>query len=277
MILLKDIMGESKLSSYACSAGDGPIMEYCPFASERHGSGKSNSRSFAMYFSTDSYHCFACKASGRISGDFTIQQPKRKYVPPNPELPLSIYYENTLDINDSEEAAGYVHQRGLTEKSITALHLRLSSRRDGIVFPCLSRTSLKYQWRQTRLINPKGKAKVLTSKDVKKHLDLMGQHLLKDKARVIVVEGLFGLANAVERAPEGFCTVALCCSVLSQEQAHIIASTKPKEVILLLDNDKAGIEASRKAYALLKDNFWIPKITNITPDCDVDFFDYSSL
>ena len=103
-----------------------------------------------------------------------------------------------------------------------------------------------------------GTPKYLYSKGLKKSKILFGQHLLKEKTPFVCITE--GTLDTMWLDQNGFASVAILGASLSKSQEELFSSLHTEELVLCLDNDKAGQIGLNKAMACLSRNFVVSYI-----------------
>lgn len=223
----------------------------------------------------------------------------------------AFYYYQTLRTNEGKEALGYLRTRQVTQESLKEfalgyapyrhleLHDYLLSKgftmeemlegglliqreggaitgrfRDRIMFP-ITDTRGRVVGFGGRLMNP-GEPKYLNSPETKvfnKKGLLYGLHLALQEIRrqglVLLVEGyldVIGLRQA------GFKNVVASLGTAFSPEHAAILKRYTREVIVLFDNDEAGIKATQRAIDIFRDQGMKVKMANLPGAKDPDDF-----
>jgi DNA primase len=225
-----------------------------------------------------SYHCFACGNKGTIrqliyalyGGGDTYASHVKAIGFENTFIKGSAFKEqfNTAEVviqkfNYEKEskrygelpdkAIDYLVKRGINELAINKLMLQFDYSDNRVLFPIIDRYGDFYGF-SGRSILSKDQEPVYVKDYLglqKKYL-LAGQHIYDSKLPVLVCEGLTGLASLVSNGlDEYYNCVALLGAGFTQEKADLLLKYN-HNVFLLLDNDKAGFEGTKRYYDELK-------------------------
>lgn len=254
---------------------DGP----CPLAPWKHQSGMDRHPSFGVKIEEggiSAYHCYTCKAHGRISslaralGHFRNRNhdeiakqadfadlmnithapfEQKDMRDPLPEPIIEEMYDGMfLLVSASEAATTYLIQRGISPA--TALKLGLlydpDPTENRILFPVRDREGNLYGW-SGRAIDPRPvlpphrpDPKVRDYEGLPKRHLILGEHLWRPGHPTFIVEGLFGYAHLMDIGADAYFNVgALLGSTMTEEKAERIKQWN-EVTILALDNDQGG-------------------------------------
>ena len=126
---------------------------------------------------------------------------------------------------------------------------------NGLVIPIEDKDSRLVGWVTRKDF---GTPKYLYSKGLKKSKILFGQHLLKEKTPFVCITE--GTLDTMWLDQNGFASVAILGASLSKSQEELFSSLHTEELVLCLDNDKAGQIGLNKAMACLSRNFVVSYI-----------------
>lgn len=206
----------------------------------------------------------------------------------------SFYYKNLTETETGEEGLNYLHSRGLDDSVIEKFSIGLSSDSTDIIYQIYKKLGyLEIDMEATGLISNSGKYHDIFTRRIMfpiydEHNNIVGfsgrvfrksdseQPKYINSPETIVFKKrnvLFNINNAIQEARrkkrfilcEGQMDVIACdragfseavCSLgtgLTEEQVKLMKRFA-KEVVIMYDNDNAGIAASIKAISLIKNN-----------------------
>lgn len=272
--LLRDILNEVGVVPFHKNRRNWLICK-CPFAEYLHEYGTDTNPSFFVKIADDGYsgyNCFTCKQTGNLTRFFeklgglrghdynslairsmleetpenfqeweTTKDSEPKLAP----IDRGLYFRMYPDVLSSNKAVDYLSKRDISVETCELLRLRFDPDESRILFPVFDgaeqlfgftgRTILsKDQWPSQKF------AKVKDYSGLKKDRLILGENLIQQEKPILLVEGLFALANMYEIGADHFCSpVASMGSHLSEYQAAIIADYG-LPVYLLYDDDAAG-------------------------------------
>lgn len=245
----------------------------------------------SMGYDKDKYraHCFGCGASYDLfdliglyfkidnkgeqfkkvqelyGGGYSVSKPRPKPKKPAPEKPqvdvdsIKKYIQQCIDdVNKTD----YWHKRGINDETIVSCKLGYDEERDAIVIP-YSRSLTYYQRRSI-----KDKKFYKPKKEDAGEEPLYNEQALRLKTRVpiFIVESPI---CAISITQCGGNAVALCGASCYSKVINIVKERKPTgTLVICLDNDDAGAEATKKFVAELskiKDIKYI--VRNIADKC----------
>jgi hypothetical protein len=242
----------------------------CPLAEWRHVGGVDRHPSFGVKVEPggiSAYHCYTCKAHGRISSlarvlghyrgkDYTDlvreadmadlfnleYQPfdHREEAEPMPEPIVAEMYEGLyLPLTSAQEAMSYVEDRGISAATAEKLGLLYDPEEQRVLFPVKDKDGALYGW-TGRAIHAATEPKVKDYYGLPKRHLILGEERWKPGRPIFIVEGLFGYAHLIEIGLEEHANIgALLGSVMTEEKAERLKQWN-EIVVLALDNDPAG-------------------------------------
>jgi hypothetical protein len=168
-----------------------------------------------------------------------------------PLVPLD---EEILDMYDDVLGHVYLHARDVSDVTAQLLELRLdpadSHGHERILFPVRGLDGTLYGF-TGRATNNDVEPRIRDYHGLPKRRLLLGAHLLDESdSQVVLVEGLFDYAKMREYEIPA---VAVMHSGLTDDQADILKSIA-KPVVVMFDNDRAGIEGTGKVIDVLRDH-----------------------
>jgi DNA primase len=226
----------------------------CPKHEERTGERERHPRHFFVNRSTGMFHCFSCEYSGSLVGlivdlaqvglweahkmmrefdvDLLEGNEERTWVPPLPNADL----ETKLAEFGAPPERGIKHRR-LNTEAIERFGVRWDYEESAWIFPIHAPTGELWGWqaKTTEWVRnrPPG---------IHKSATLFGIQVPQDKIAVILVESPL---DAVYLNGLGYASLASFGASVSDAQMRLIIE-RFDEVILALDNDKAGREETRR-------------------------------
>lgn len=163
--------------------------------------------------------------------------------------PIPLKQSVYLDLYDSAAGHPYLAERGISDETARKLQLMVdpADPADGcerILFPVFGPNGDLYGF-SGRDVTGEAKLKVRDYGGLKKAACLLGSHLITQEKpdKVLVVEGLFDMANAWE---QGFPAVAVMHSTLTARQADILRGFA-LPTYLFYDDDAAGQKGVKTA------------------------------
>lgn len=155
-----------------------------------------------------------------------------------------------------DKARDYLRSRGLTDETIQEFGLGFGEKNNTIVIPIHDKYGRVVAFAE-RYLDPNAKPKYhnspnddyYTKSETLYNLHRARRHI-KDK--LYVVEGYFDAMSLWQMGAKA--VVAVCTDSLSQEQARIIRDcvTPDVTIVLVIDNDEAGIESVERNRAILR-------------------------
>ena len=266
----------------------GWLSARCPFAEDRHERGYDRNPSFFVHIDehhTSGFNCFTCKTHGSIVGlyeklgairgenymreiieanmdevpddfgEFGASRFIKEAAKPLEELIFAGMYSSAWDIADSRE---YLVKRGIGQHTVEALDLLYDVDEKRILFPVRDREMNLYGFTGRTILDAKQYPyedfpRVRDYAGLKKEQLLLGENLFNAGKPVLIVEGLFALARAVEKRATKFCNpMATMGSRLSDDQAERLIDMGA-DVFMLYDDDAAG---DIGLYGTNTDNGW---------------------
>jgi hypothetical protein len=156
-------------------------------------------------------------------------------------VPVSDDY---LDIFDDAAGHPYLKKRRISDRTAEALDLRVDPDNRGderILFPVFSVDGGFYGY-TGRATNRDVEPRIRDYFGLPKRKLLLGAEFLRDDdTRIILVEGLFDFAKLFQY---GYPVVAAMHSSITPQQARILKDLN-KPVVVMFDNDKAGVEGAK--------------------------------
>ena len=139
----------------------------------------------------------------------------------------------------------WIFSRDFTKKSMRKWQCGVTSR-NGLVLPMFDKDERNVGWaiRQEKAI-----PKYLYSRGLQKSKILYGQHLITPSDTLCVTEGPL---DTMWLDQLGFKSVAILGAIMSRKQQELLLTLPVKEIILCLDNDKAGTIGRDKALDMLR-------------------------
>lgn len=259
----------------------------CPFSEFFHKGGRDRNPSFFVKINSEGYsgfNCFTCHQKGGLTHFFSKLGNLRgedynnlsirvlleetpdmfeawddKKVDEEKMLPLdkTIHFRIYPSVLKEPEALEYLAGRDISIETMEMLELRYDPDEKRILFPVFDYFKNLYGFTGRAIFEQKGKKTVAKVKDylgLKKERLLLGEQFVNNKP-ILVVEGLFALANMYELAVDDFCTpVATMGSRLSRSQANLLID-HDLPVYFLYDNDIAGRQGLFGVYDKKADKF----------------------
>lgn len=218
--------GMSFYNCYACKT-KGPLTRFLREYSQLSG---KDFRALASEIETQEYLGGSLGEWGAMDEENTLGEP----------LDKEIYFDLYEPARNVPEAVRYLHSRGISVADVAPLNLLFDPKdSDGdarILFPVCSPNGDLHGF-TGRALNDEARLKVRDYHGLKKKLLLLGSHLLsRQDEYIILVEGLFDVANLVSK---GYPAVATMKSDLSKEQAQILRGYG-RPVYVFYDDDQAG-------------------------------------
>lgn len=255
------------------------VMTNCPFAPYLHEKGKDIRPSFGIKIDVESvYNCFACGVKGRLKSLlFSLSYYTNNYDYKISEfINLNDYEPNFMSDTDAikkpnittliaayqsfEPATPQLH---LTEKDILKWELKYDKTNNAIVFPIFNEDG-QLQALKGRRINEKAFFFYDGSANVKKLGIWYGMHLKEiTRKKIILCEGE---RDAILLSRYGITVWASLGSSITKEQLAAVKKSH-HEFVLFFDNDKAGIDATKKIVSECKLFVKLYRITNYS-DCN---------
>ena len=139
----------------------------------------------------------------------------------------------------------WIFNRDFTKASMKKWRCGVTGR-NGLVLPMLDKDERAVGWaiRQEKII-----PKYLYSRGLQKSKILFGQHLITPSQTLCVTEGPL---DTMWLDQLGFKSVAILGAIMSRRQQELLLTLPVKEIILCLDNDKAGTIGRNKALDMLR-------------------------
>lgn len=139
----------------------------------------------------------------------------------------------------------WIFNRGFNKSSMKKWGCGVTGR-NGLVLPMFDKDERTVGWaiRQEKII-----PKYLYSKGLQKSKILFGHHLITPSETLCVTEGPL---DTMWLNQLGFKSVAILGAIMSRKQQELLLTLPIKEIILCLDNDKAGIIGRDKALDMLR-------------------------
>ena len=142
----------------------------------------------------------------------------------------------------------WIHQRGFTDDTLVRWGCKTNLYHDLIIPVENSKFEIVgYITRRQQAI-----PKYMFNTGFAKASNLFGINQLYDTNTLYVVEGAL---DAMWLNQHGYSSVAVLGASVSRQQADLISSLKPSEVVLALDNDEAGKKGTAKATIDMHDRF----------------------
>lgn len=166
---------------------------------------------------------------------------QKKYFP----KPIEIMDEDVLI--DDMWGPGWFRSRGFDEDDISEWHIMYEPSTDAMVIPVDGGFIKRYP--------PSAPIRYKYSDGLRKSFILFGYERLlekKDINQLLLVEGSL---DCIWGTKYNYDTVAILGSSLSNKQMKKLAYLNPKEIVLCLDNDKAGWKAAQNISDMLKEKF----------------------
>lgn len=265
--LLKEVVGPNVKTKVA----NGWVSTHCPFAKWTHDRGTDKNMSFGVKINHDDkskFNCFTCKQKGTLAwmlkrlSEFTGESYKglidevetdellgttlpsweNRHNGDTGHDPLGVpVSEDYLDVYDEAAGHWYLKERRIADWAAEALDLRVDPDNRGaerILFPVYSPDGgfYGYTGRATQNgVDPR----IRDYFGLPKRKLLLGSEFIKDDDdQIILVEGLFDFAKLFQY---NYPVVAAMHSSIEPGQARILKEFN-KRVVVMFDNDKAGVE-----------------------------------
>lgn len=222
---------------------NGEAMARCPFHADLRAS-------FSINMNTGLWNCFAGCGGGTVQS--LLSKMGRSYM--HVDVTRQHEFSSALSARkkdcrpiEMKDISGYplaldnvfLQRRGLDNTDVTYWGLRDTGL--GILIPIFNIKDVLVGSAVRMKVEDKGH-KYSYNLGFKRNQVLFGIHKLRLSYKAIVVEGLF---DAIVMHKHGHRdTVALLGTSMSESQVEILLNLGISEIILLLDNDRAGIEAT---------------------------------
>lgn len=158
----------------------------------------------------------------------------------------------------------YVLNRGITKETAKAFMLGYIKKQMCLLIPVIDRKQRLVGYTRRFLFERDDLPKYIHSTGFVKTNFLLGEHLITpERGDIVITEGFFDVGKIYQA---GFNALGVMGSSMSEIQAMKVIEMLPegKKIILMFDNDKAGIKAMNEAYRLLKNDAYVMK--RLPPD-----------
>lgn len=272
---LKSILSELDIVTVHKSPR-GWLVAKCPFAEFTHEFGTDSNPSFFIKVNPEGYsgyNCFTCHQHGNIPKMIQALEAYRSHdynsllirasMYETPEsfksweevlvgevqnvepVDTDIYFKLYPKVTEFRDAMEYLKGRDISIETSEILEMRFDSEESRILFPVYDYKKNFYGF-TGRSILPKSEwpskrySKVKDYAGLKKDRMILGEHLIREGMPLLLVEGLFALANMIELGVDSFCNpVASMGSFLSTYQRDVLIGYG-EPVYVMYDNDAAG-------------------------------------
>lgn len=251
---------------------NGWLVCSCPFSEFFHKGGRDKNPSFFVRINPtgfSGFNCFTCHQKGGLNHFFNklgtlrgedynhlairvmLEETPDKFeewddriLDTSELVPLdkTVHFRIYPSVIKSDEAMDYLTERDISVETAKLLKLRFDPDERRILFPVFDNQNRLFGFSGRSILKESPNRKLIKVKDylgLKKERLLLGEQFVSDKP-ILLVEGLFALANMYEIGVDEFCTpLATMGSRLTRSQANILID-HDLPVYLLYDNDIAG-------------------------------------